>query len=348
MDKAINNLHIPRRSGLPGKEITVLAGDIGGTKTHLALFNAGEEGMRKISEKKYASKEYNTLTEIINQFVTENKSAQPDRISLGVAGPVMNGKVTLTNLNWKLDSNDIAGKTNVKDVYLLNDLESFAYGIGSLDAGDFEMIHAGDKNGNGNMAIIAPGTGLGEAGLYWSGQSHFPFPTEGGHCYFAPRTEEDIELLRFLQKKYGVVSWEKVITGPAIHDIYCFLRDVKGKEEPGWLKKELQDSDDPSAMISNTAIENKAAICVETMEHFVRHLAHESANLVLKLKATGGLFLGGGIPPKIAPLLTTPAYFQHYLDCDRMQHLLETVPIRIIKNDDAGLLGAAYYGAYCN
>jgi glucokinase len=184
--------------------------------------------------------------------------------------------------------------------------------------------------------------------LYWSGQYHYPFPTEGGHADFAPRTEVDIELLKFLQNEYGVVSWEKVVAGPAIADIYRFLRDVKKMEEPAWLTEMLKAEQDDSAVISRSGLEQKAPICIKTMELFVRYLAREASNLVLKMKATGGLFLGGGIPPKIAPLLLQKEFFEYYMDCDRMQHLQEKASVRIIKNDKTGLIGAAYYGAYGN
>jgi glucokinase len=259
---------------------------------------------------------------------------------------VLNGKVDLTNLNWDIDVKEVQRAMGVDAVFLLNDLESMAYGLAGLTEEDFITIHAGNDASTGNMAINAPGTGLGQAGLYWNGENHFPFPTEGGHADFAPRTDLDFALLKFLQQEYGVVSWEKVVAGPAIVDIYRFLRDVKKMEEPLWLKEALEQESQDSAIISGAAIEQKAAICVETMELFVRYLARESSNLVLKMKATGGLFLGGGIPPKIAPLLLQKQFMEHYMDCDRMQHLLENIPIRIIKNDKTGLIGAAYYGAF--
>jgi glucokinase len=344
----IKNLHIPRRTGIGQEGITVLAGDIGGTKTNLALYRASDDNMEMTRSERYPSSEYKSCIDIIKKFIHDNKLAAPDRICLGVAGPVLNGKVDLTNLNWLLDIADIRQQTGVQEVALINDLESTAYGLATLSADDFITIHPGDPTITGNMAIIAPGTGLGQAGIYWSGSHHHPFPTEGGHTDFSPRTELDIELLQFLQKKYGVVSWEKVVAGPAITDIYYFLRDVKKMEEPKWLATELEEQKDDSAVVSKAALQQKAAICVETMDIFIRYLARESSNLVLKMKATGGLFLGGGIPPKIAPLLQQKKFFEHYMDCDRMQHLLETVAIRIIKNDQTALMGSAYFGAYGN
>lgn len=333
------------KGNLTGQEKIILAGDVGGTKTNLAFYrtNAGE--LIKLSTATYASGDYNSVTEMLQKFMDETNES-PQTICLGVAGPVINGKVELTNLDWDLNINDIRKQTGIQKVSLLNDLESTAYGLAGMKENDFITIHEG-KHRAGNMAIIAPGTGLGEAGLYWDGAAYHPFPTEGGHCDFSPRTEFDIELYWYLQEKYGIVSWEKLISGPAIYDIYQFLRDRKNMEEPSWLREAFSE-DDPSAQISEAAIDEKASICIETMSHFVRYLARESSNLVLKMKAIGGLFLSGGIPPKIAALLNKESFFDDYMDCDRMQHLLKDVPIKIITNERAPMMGAAYYGAFGN
>lgn len=336
----------PRRGQISDKGITVLAGDIGGTKTNLAFFRATQQEVTLLHAAKYPSTDYPSILVILQQFLTETNQPLPDRICLGVAGPVLDGRVELTNLNWAIDCAALREQTKVKEVVLLNDLEATAWGLAALRADDFITVHHGVDGNTGNIAIIAPGTGLGQAGLYWSGKEYHPFPTEGGHCDFSPRSTLDMELCSYLQTQYEVVSWEKVVAGPGIYDIYQFLRDVKKKEEPSWLAERWPHEEHPSAVISQAAIQQKAAICVETMDLYVRYLARECSNLVLKMKATGGLFLGGGIPPKIAPLLQQESFYQHYMDCDRMQHLLEKVTIRIIRNDKTGLLGAAWYGAY--
>jgi glucokinase len=327
------------------KEITVLAGDVGGTKTNLALYKIAKGNFEVVLDKSYHSSGHATLIDIIKLFISENKLQLPDRICAGVAGPIIHGKAKITNLSWDIDVLEMSSETGVKQVHLLNDLEATAYGLAGLTGDDVIMLHEGDANVQGNMSIIAPGTGLGEAGLFWDGSCYHPFPTEGGHCDFCPRTDLDIALFHFLQKKYGIVSWEKLVAGPGIHDIYLFLRSRGGNEEPLWLTDALAH-DDPSAVISRTAVEYKDAVCTETMELFVRYLARESSNLVLKMKATGGLFLGGGIPPKIAPLLKSGNFYEEYLDCDRMQTLLGQVPIHIITNDKTAMIGAAWYGAY--
>jgi glucokinase len=340
-------LAFPRRSQLGSKSIMVLAGDVGGTKTNLALYKATVDNMESQKESTYHSASYASFQDILTQFLSENKGIKPDRICLGVAGPVLKGKVELTNLSWILDSEEVKKGAGATEASLINDLEATAYGLGGLTARDFVSIHESSGDFRGNIAIIAPGTGLGEAGLYWDGHSHHPFPTEGGHSDFSPRNEMDIALFEYLQKKYEVVSWEKVIAGPGIYDIYQFLCEVKGRPKAAWLQEQLR-TQDPSAVISKMALDEKDPACIETMQLFVRYLARESSNLVLKLKATGGLFLGGGIPPKITPLLMQNNYYDNYLDCDRMQHLLKNVSIKIMLSDKTALLGAAYFGAYAD
>ncbi len=340
--RSLMPLHLPGLNR-ENRHASILAGDVGGTKTNLSVFRLEADGLYQGASETYASADFNSVTEILDEFIrTYQLSVQS--ICLGVAGPVINGHVELTNLSWDLDIPEIRENTGIRDVHLLNDLEATAYGLAGMVEEDFIEISAGSEDIPGNAAIIAPGTGLGEAGLFWDGRVYHPFPTEGGHCDFSPRTELDFELQQFLQKKYGVVSWEKLISGPGIPDIYEFLTEKKKAGEGG---NRIQfEGRDPSAVISRAAMEAADEICVETMDLFVRYLARESANLVLKMKALGGLFLGGGIPPKIAPLIQRPAFFAEYMDCDRMQHLLEQVPMRIIMNQKAPMLGAGYYGAY--
>ena len=338
-------LHFPRRAELQERSVFVLAGDVGGTKTNLALYQADASQPRLVLEATYHSAAYASFVDILQQFYNEHPDQKPERICLGVAGPVFRRKVELTNLNWNMDAGEIARFAGIPEVSLINDLEATAYGLAGLTADDFLSIHEGVVDIPGNMAIIAPGTGLGEAGLYWDGQCYHPFPTEGGHTDFAPRTKLDVKLHDWLAKKYGVISWEKAIAGPAIYDIYRFLLEVKKRKEPEWLKEALQ-KDDPSATISLLAIEEKNPVCIETMHIYIRYLARETSNLVLKMKATGGLFLGGGIPPKISSLLQQNIFYHNYLDCDRMQHLLNKVPLKIILNSKTALLGAAWFGAY--
>ncbi|MBS0029680.1 glucokinase [Chitinophaga sp. 22321] len=320
----------------------LLAGDLGGTKTNLALFSAVDGTLDLIREQKYASRDYPNFSEIIKHFINECRDTPPQRICIGVAGPVVRGKVELTNLSRELSEDEIKQSTGINAVALINDLEATAYGLTTLAPHQLTTLHRGAAEHTGNIAIIAPGTGLGMAGLYWDGSYHHPFPTEGGHTDFAPRTDLDILLLRYLQEKYDVVSWERVVSGPGVYDIFQFLRDIKGMEEPAELRAAM-NAGDPSAEVSKAAMAGRIPICVKTMELFVRYLARESCNLVLKMKATGGLFLGGGIPPKIAALLETGEFYHHYMQGDRMAELLASVPIHIVNNDKSALWGAAYY-----
>jgi glucokinase len=338
-------LAFSHQSALKGKTIIVLAGDVGGTKTNLALFQATEKNVDLICEGTYHSSNYTSANEVIQQFLSENKEHKPTSTCLGVAGPVTKGKVEMPNLSWSISSEDIRNAIGVKTVSLINDLEATAYGLTALKEDDFITIYPGSGDAGDNMAIIAPGTGLGEAGLYWDGAVYHPFATEGGHSDFSPRTELDIELYQYLSQKYEVVSWERVIAGPGIHDIYRFLCDIKNRKEEDWIK-ELMKKEDPSAVISESGLAESDPACMETMQLYVQYLARESCNLVLKMKSTGGLFLGGGIPPKITSLLQQNVFYDNFLNCDRMQHLIRKTPVKIILNNKTALLGAAYFGAY--
>ncbi|MBS1915969.1 MAG: glucokinase [Bacteroidetes bacterium] len=344
-----NDLQVPlsfsRESQVPEQGLKIIAADVGGTKTNMALFEATKTDVKLLKETSYHSSQYHSFPEMILQFMNEFKLNTPDRICAGVAGPVVHGSVSITNLPEQMSLQEIRNATGVQDVSLLNDLEITAYGLAALHKEDVITLQDGDASLKGNIAINAPGTGLGQCGIFWDGNLYHPFPTEGGHCDFSPRTELDFQLFHFFQNKYGIVSWERLIGGPGIHDIYLFLKELRNHQEPEWLRQALQEKD-PSAVISNAAVENKDAVCTEVMEHYVRYLARESSNLVLKMKATGGLFLGGGIPPKIAPLLQREIFLKNYYDCDRMGSLLRDVPIKVIMKEKTALWGAAYYGAY--
>ena len=323
------------------ESITILAGDVGGTKTNMALYRVSAEGVSMLREGRYASQEYTSLADVIIQFTGKE---WPHRICMAVAGPVTEGKVKLTNLSWQLDSKAMTTALKVP-IEFINDLEANAYGLAGLKSNELATIHTGDTKAGGNIAIIAPGTGLGEAGLYYDGKKYHPFATEGGHSDFAPRTEQDIELFRFLQQRYGHVSWERVISGPGIHNIFTFLTTVQRKHIPAWLAEQLQDGD-PAPVISNAALHQQEPVCLEALQLFVRYLAMDTASLALKLKATGGCYISGGIPPKILPLLQTGEWYKHFSDMGRMKSLLEQMPVYVVLNDKTALLGAAYYGAY--
>jgi glucokinase len=324
-----------------GKATMVLAGDIGATKTNLALFKIDYSHVTSLHEVQYKSNDYKNIIDLTNAFIRDILPL-PDSICFGVAGPVLNGHAKLSNIDWEIDSNELSDHFKIKNVYLINDLEATAYGLAMMNETDVAIIHKGDDTAYGNAAVIAPGTGLGEAGLFWDGNFYHPFATEGGHSDFASRNEFEFDLYNFLQKKFGHVSWERLVCGPGIVNMYQFLREEKKREEPGWLKEEIIKGD-AAAVISRRVFESE--ICKETMQLFIRFLAYESANLVLKLKATGGLFIGGGIAPQIISLFENNAFYTSFCQSGRLNYLLEKVPVKIILNTKAALLGAAFYGA---
>ncbi len=326
----------------PGNTDVVLAGDLGGTKINIALYQPGENGFTVLKQQSFHSKDYSSLGEVIKQFAGADNI--PATICIAVAGPVIDGKVKITNLPWQLDSNAVSKELNTQVIFI-NDLEANAYGLAALKKDELFNLCEGSDGQKGNMAIIAPGTGLGEAGLYWDGKYYHPFASEGGHSAFASRSDLDVELYNWLSKQFNYICWEHVVSGMGIHNIFRFLTEEKKNKIPDWLEEELE-TEDPSAVISENAIANKSEICVQAMDLFVRYLATESSSVVLKYKATGGLFLSGGIPPKILPLLQKEKWQQLFFESDRMEKLLQQTPVNVILNEKTPLLGAAYYGAY--
>lgn len=339
------SLYFPGKHFTGDKKITVLAGDVGGTKVNLAIFEATASQVRMVNCSSYHSAAYPSVNVILLQFLKENPDYHPEKICLGAAGPVFEGRVTITNLPWHVDAKEIVQATGITDIFFLNDLEATAYGVAGLEEKDFLVLHPGDEDAGGNMAILAPGTGLGEAGLFWDGQCYHPFATEGGHCDYSCRNEDDLLLHDYLLKKYKVVSWESIIAGPGIFSIYQFLCEIK-KMPASVAVTERFENADPSAVISDAALKGDNEVCVETMRIFVRNLARECCNLILKMKSTGGLLLAGGIPPKIISQLKDPYFYENLLDCDRMQELVKKVPVKVILNDKAPMIGAGWYGAY--
>ncbi|MBP7557968.1 MAG: glucokinase [Chitinophagaceae bacterium] len=315
----------------------VLAGDAGGTYTRLVLIQLDHESSLIIGTGRYLSAGYPALTDIIRKFLEPYTS--PHIISLGVAGPVVNGVATLSNIKWKIDSRELLQQFSAREVYIINDLEATAYGLQLLADHEKERLHAAPGFA-GNAAIIAPGTGLGEAGLYWDGEKYHPFATEGGHCDFAPHDEMDYQLLRSLKEQFSHVSWERLVSGPGIQNIYRFLRDKQNLPEPGWLKEKLINAD-MAAVISQHA--GEADICGQTMQLFTKYLARESANLALKFNAGSGIYIGGGIVPRIIPLLKEYSFNTSFCQGGRMDYLLNRIPVSIILNPDTALWGAASF-----
>lgn len=320
----------------------ILAGDIGGTKTNLALFHFEENTLKPIKKESFKTNDWSSFLELMATFHSKDLPVI-DSICLGVAGPVIDGKVLGTNFSWELDEKKIANALKVERVSIINDMEANAYGLSVLAKKDLVEIKDGAWN-RGNAAMISPGTGLGEVGLYWDGTHYHPFASEGGHCDFSQRTELDLRLWRFLQKKYGHVSWERIVSGPGIVNIYEFLLEDKKVAEPESLKNKLNGGD-PAAAISKCAMDESFEICKEAMQLFNIYLATEAAQMALKFKALGGIFIGGGILPKIIDMVDKDLFLHHFIQSDKMNTLLEKIPVNVIMNDESPLFGAAFGAA---
>lgn len=340
-------LYLPQIENPANNNLSILAADVGGTKTNIAQFVSQNGKMVLQLEETYTTNHHNSLTEIILDFIKKNNFEKPDRISIGAAGPVVNGTCHTTNIKFKIDVTELRRDLQIDKVYLINDLEATAFGMTEMDDEFMVTMRNGNPSIGGHIAILAPGTGLGEACLFWDGKYLRPMPSEGGHSEFAPRTDVEFELVKFLQKTYGeIIVWERLVSGPAIYKIYEFLRDVKGYEEQAWLTQKLAKAKDKSAVISETAMSGLCTTCVLAMEMLVDFMARRANNMVLNYKATGGLILAGGIPPRIYNFINKDKIEESFLKCDEMEPLLAGIPIYLNLNSKTALYGAAYYGAF--
>jgi glucokinase len=317
----------------------ILAGDIGGTHARLAYFQPQNGHLHMVSERVYPSREHRELGEIVSQFL-DDSGARPDAACFGIAGPVRNGRVETSNLPWVVEQSRLAKQIHLPATLLINDLEASAWGIGALAAGDLVPLNRVSGPVAGNQAVIAPGTGLGEAGLFWDGSRHHVFACEGGHTDFGPQGELQIELIRFLKARFGHVSYERILSGPGLVNVYEFLRDSGCGKESAEFSDALKQGD-PAAVISRAALDGTQSLAEKALDVWIAVYGAEAANLALKVMATGGLFLAGGISPKILAKLTGPVFMQSFLDKGRMRPLVESIPVQIVTNDKAGLLGAA-------
>jgi glucokinase len=319
----------------------ILAGDVGGTKVHLALYDFTNGKLKYTREERYPAKEYSGLEAIVKEFLGAD---EPYAACFGVPGPVRNGRLRLTNLPWTLDSRELATTLGIQHVFLINDLEANGYGIAELSADQVFTLSEGDPSQTGNRALIAAGTGLGEGLLTWNGRIHIPYPSEGGHVDYAPRNEDEIDLLRFLKQKYnGRISFERVVSGMGMTGIYEFLREVRGVEEPAWLSDELAAASDWNSVITENALAAKSEICEKTLDMFVSAYGAEAGNLALKVLSVGGLYVGGGIAPRILEKLKDGTFMKAFTDKGRLSQLLINMPVRVILESRAAVLGAAAF-----
>jgi len=341
----------------------ILAGDVGGTKTRLALFDWKDERVDPLREEIYISAEYKSFEEILRQFLAPPEAevaapepdgepveppepatpAEPIRIDaacIGIAGPVINNRVQTTNLPWYVDGDELAARFGIPIVRLLNDLEAMAYGVLELRPEEATVLNAGTPPPQKRaMALVAAGTGLGEAILFWDGKQYQPMSSEGGHSDFGPNSDLEIDLLRHLRLSYLHVSYERVLSGPGLYAIYEFLRDTK-KNEPTWVAERIKVGD-PAAVISEIALKKQAEICVQALDLFVAIYGAEAGNLALKAIALSGVYLGGGIAPKILAKLQDGAFMRAFTAKGRYKRLMGAIPVHVITNDHAGLIGAA-------
>jgi glucokinase len=318
----------------------ILAGDVGGTKVHLALFDFIDGELKHTRDQIYPAKEYAGLEEIVKEFVVSEKVTAA---CFGVPGPVRDGRLRLTNLPWTLDSRELARDLSIDYVFLINDLQANGYGIAELGADQVYTLSEGDTRQVGNRGLISAGTGLGEAFLVWDGRNYEPYPSEGGHSDYAPRNEDEIDLLRFLRQKYnGRISFERVVSGQGLTNIYEFLRDGKGIEEPVWLAERMRH-EDPNAVITESALKAKSQLCEKTLDMFVSAYGAEAGNLALKVLSVGGLYVGGGIAPRILEKLKDGTFLKAFNDKGRLSQLLVNIPVRVILESRTALIGAAAY-----
>jgi glucokinase len=316
----------------------ILSGDIGGTKTRLAIIAVDSARLHIEREQTYASRDYAVFEELLGEFL--QGSDIPARAAFGIAGPVHGRVVHTTNLPWRIDADALQNKFGFDHCTLLNDLEATAMGLPTLREEDLLILHTGASNASGNAAIIAAGTGLGEAGLFWDGQRYQPFATEGGHASFSPGNDMEIALLRYLQQRHEHVSWERIVSGPGLINLHEFLCQYRGVPLPDWLQHEMQQGD-AAAAIANAALNERDDLCVETLDWFVRLYGAEAGNLALKVMSRGGLYVAGGIAPKILPRLQNEIFLNAFFNKGRMRPLLEAMPVKVIINDRAALYGAA-------
>ncbi len=318
----------------------ILVGDVGGTKTELALFPAGEapgKPHRKIS---YPSQDYGSLEAVLEEYLA-GQDSPVERACFDVAGPVVEGRSHITNLPWKLDSRQLAAKL-AAPVVLINDMDALAQAVAHIGPGDLEVLLPGSPVAGGARAVIAPGTGLGEGFLVWADGRYLPYGSEGGHTDFAPHGQLQIDLLLYLHARFGHVSYERVCAGIGIPNLYDFLKDTGRYPEPEWLAEALSQAPDRTPLIAHAALEGRAGICEATLDLFTAILGSEAGNLALKVLAVGGVYLAGGIPRRILPWLRNPQFRQFFTDKGRFTEILERIPVSVVMNPDAALLGAAW------
>lgn len=321
----------------------ILAGDIGGTKTNLALYDLKEGELKIIEQKQYASKDYSSFMDLVRNFKEVYKIEDIEALCLGIAGPIINERCRTTNLPWDIRAKDLKKEFSIDSVKLLNDLESTAYGMLYLKDEEFLDLNPTGRKVKGNIAVIAAGTGLGEAILHFNGESYTPIGTEGGHTDFASISIQQDELLMWLRKRYpGHVSYERIVSGVGIYTLYEFLSETNFASQPQAMLN-IPDGVDKSAIVSKCALEQNDPLCMETLRLFAEIYAAEAGNLALKSMSLGGVYIGGGIAPKILPIIKSEYFLNAFFSKGRFEELLRSMQLKVSLNQETALLGAARF-----
>lgn len=323
----------------------LLAGDIGGTNTRLAYYSTSQGAAQALYERGLKNSDYPSFVDLLGDFLSQDRR-EFSGICLGIAGPVIGNRVKITNLDWEIDGDDLRDRYGLEGVWLLNDLKALSYAVLQLPETDLAVLREGKPVAEAPIAVIAPGTGLGEGFLVWDGSDYQAVSTEGGHTDFGPANELQDKLAAYLHQKGMRVSYERVCSGIGVPNLYAFLRDEGLAPEPDWLREELESSQDMTPVIFNTALDESrdCQICEMVVDLFVSILGAEAGNLALKTLSRGGIYVGGGIPPRILSWLEKGAFLEAVDNKDPHTALLGSIPVKVILNTAANLIGAAYYG----
>lgn len=338
-------LYLPGVKNNTNNNVSIIGANLREDTTTIGYYISGNAGIELQLKKTYITKEYASFSDVLAQFIQESQLENVKRLGISVPGPVIDGKSHPARLNWSLDISEYQAKFGFEKVNMLNDQEAAAYGIGLLDDSELDAIYTSGHLEKGNVAILAPGNGLGEAGYFFDGKYLRPFATEGGHSEFSPRTNVEVEFYQFLNNIYGIVSWESVLSKTGLFNIYRFLRDVKRHPEPEWLAERLANGNFTEELYK-AAMEEDVMICKIALDTFLEFLAREANNLTLKLKATGGLLIAGDIPQIIRNYIDRDKFYEKFKISDKMEDMLKNIPIYIVNTDSISINGAALYTAY--
>ena len=339
-------LFFPGAESTGNNNISIISADIKEDITWLADFKTVNGKALLQNQKKYETKSFDSFSQIVKTFMEEFTLTEINRLSAAVPGPVINNEGISVRLPWILNVNEIKSQTGIPDIYLINDLEATAYGLAHLSVDCLHTLHDGGVKTEGNVALLAPGNGLGEAGLFYDGKFLRPFATEGGHSEFSPRTNVEVEFYQYLNKIYGIVTWENVLSKTGLFNIYRFLRDEKRHPLSEKFVERLREERDFCTTIYEAAIQDNEQICTIAINTYLEFLAREANSLVLKLKATGGLLISGDIPMLLKNYIDKERFYQKFMISDKMEHLLKNIPIYMIVSEKMILNGAAYYAAF--